>query len=70
MPEIAARTSNQRRLTSSRIGAQIVSVPDPGKVNCPDLRFHRADDRVHDFDGRAMDPIIKTSRDFRLHAFA
>jgi len=70
MPDIAASTSNQRALTSSRIGAQIVSGPDPGKAHGPDLRFHRADDRAHDFDGRAMDPIIKTSRDSRLHAFA
>jgi hypothetical protein len=39
MPDIAASTSNQRPLTSSRIGAQIVSGPDPGKAHGPDLRF-------------------------------
>ena len=39
MPDIAASTSNQRPLTGSRIGAQIVSGPDPGKAHGPDLRF-------------------------------
>ena len=39
MPDIAASTSNQRSLTSSRIGAQIVSGPDPARAMVPICEF-------------------------------
>jgi hypothetical protein len=42
----------------SAMGPGCMKTQTLGKAHGPDLRFHRADDRAHDFDGRAMDPTI------------